>query len=339
MTTQITIIGLGQIGGSIGLALASHKEKVKRVGHDKDPEAARAAMKAGAVDSINFNLPASVEQANIVILALPLNEVRDTLGYIRQDLREGSVLLDTSPAKRQVEAWAQEILPRGRHYIGLAPAINPVYLQETGGGIYTAHADLFKEANFLVCPSSGAPGDAAQLGLDLVRMIGATPIISDAAEADGLLASMVTVPKLLAVSLMDVTAGKPGWKDASNLAGRSYALAAASAFDRDEASALTDSVLANRENVARVMDGYIASLNELRDAIEREDRAAVKELIRKAYKEGYAWLAERHIEKYIPTDKPEKKKNEAPPTPTLGGRIRQLFLGNWRLPGEDRDKK
>jgi len=47
MTIQITILGLGQVGGSIGLALAEHKENVKRVGHDKDPEIARAAMKAG----------------------------------------------------------------------------------------------------------------------------------------------------------------------------------------------------------------------------------------------------------------------------------------------------
>jgi prephenate dehydrogenase len=327
MTTQITIIGLGQIGGSIGLALASHKERVRRVGHDKDPEAARAAMKAGAVDSINFNLPASVEQADIVILAMPLNEVRDTLGYIRQDVRQGAVVMDTSPAKREVEAWAREILPRGVHYIGLAPAINPSHLQETGGGLYAAHDDLFKEADFLVCLPSGAPGEVAQLGLDLVRMLGATPIISEAAEADGLLASVVTLPRLLTVSLMDATVNKPGWRDASNLAGRSYGTAVAAAFDRDEADALVDSAFANRENVVRVMDGYISSLRELRDRIESDDRATVKQMIRKAYKDGYDWLAERHIEKYIPVDRKDAKDKVNHPDLTMGARLRQLFFG------------
>ena len=326
MTVQITIIGLGQMGGSIGLALAQHKETVKRFGHDKDPEVARAALKAGAVDSISFNLPASVEQADLVILAIPLNEVRDTLGYIRDDLREGAVVMDMSPAKRQVETWAREILPRGRHYIGLAPAINPVYLQETGGGLSAAHDDYFKDATFLLCLPSGAPGVVEQMGMDLVRMIGAMPIISEAAEADGLLASVVTLPKLLSVSLMDVTANKPGWKDASNLAGRSYALSAAAAFDRDEADALRDSVIANRENVVRALDGYIESLIEMRDKIESEDHAAVNGLIRKVYKDGYAWLSERHMEKYFPVGRKGTKDKENT-GPTMGGRMRQLFFG------------
>ncbi|HSQ40138.1 MAG TPA: prephenate dehydrogenase/arogenate dehydrogenase family protein, partial [Anaerolineales bacterium] len=133
MTIQVTIIGLGQMGGSIGLALAAHKEKIQRVGHDKDADAARAAQKAGAVDTVQFNLPASVEQADIVILSLPLNEVRDTLNFIRADLKEGAVVLDISPSRRQAEAWARETLPSGRYYLGLIPAINPARLLETGG--------------------------------------------------------------------------------------------------------------------------------------------------------------------------------------------------------------
>ena len=46
MSVQITIIGLGQVGTSIGLALAEQKS-IKRVGHDKDFGRARAAQKAG----------------------------------------------------------------------------------------------------------------------------------------------------------------------------------------------------------------------------------------------------------------------------------------------------
>ena len=338
MTIQITIIGLGQVGGSIGLALAEHKENVKRVGHDKDPEIARAAMKAGAVDGISFNLPASVEQADIIVLAMPLNEVRDTLRYIRDDLKEGAVVLDTSPAKQQVEAWVQELLPHSSHYIGLAPAINPDYLKETGGGLDAAHADLFKDAAFLLCPARGAPEDVARLGEDFVLMLGAKPLFSDAAEVDGLLASMLTLPKLLTISLVDVTAGKPGWKDAGNLAERSYAAMTASTFDRDEADGLRDAALANRVNVIRVLDGTIASLLEMRDAIEREDRAALGKQIHAAYEKGYAWLSERHLEKYLPTYK-KANTDKGRTSPSLGGRVRQLFLGNLRLPGSNSDKK
>ena len=54
MSVQITIIGLGQVGASIGLALAGQKN-IKRVGHDKVYEISRQAQKAGAVDEIKIN--------------------------------------------------------------------------------------------------------------------------------------------------------------------------------------------------------------------------------------------------------------------------------------------
>lgn len=337
MTVQITIIGLGQMGSSIGLALAAHKLTVKRVGHDKELSIARAAQKIGAVDAIHFNLPASVEGADVVVLALPLSEVRNTLNYISADLKEGAVVLDISPAKREVEAWARDILPPGRFYIGLAPAINPGHMLETGGGLYAAHADLFTEATILVCPQPGAPEEAARLGTDFVRMLGAKPLLSDATEADGLLATMSALPKLLAVTLVKATMDNPGWLEAQNLAGRSYAMPVASTFDRDEADGLCDTALANRDNLVRVLDGYMESLQGLRDEIESNDRAALMARLRAAQKKAYAWLAEHHLEKFVPTEKP--KSADVTKSPSLGERVRQMFLGGLKLPGSDREKK
>ena len=117
MSVQITIIGLGQVGSSIGLALAEQKS-IKRVGHDKDYGRARAAHKAGAVDETNVNLPSSVSNANIVLLCLPLSEIRETLKYIARDLQEGTVILDTAPAKATVAAWVNELVLRDVTMLG-----------------------------------------------------------------------------------------------------------------------------------------------------------------------------------------------------------------------------
>ncbi|HSB03481.1 MAG TPA: prephenate dehydrogenase/arogenate dehydrogenase family protein, partial [Anaerolineales bacterium] len=127
MSVQITIVGLGQIGSSIGLALKAHGVNIHRVGHDKDPEAAKESQNMGAVDDVKYNLPASVREARIVVLALPLAAVRETLEIITSDLQEGTLILDTAPAKTTVAAWAKELLPEGRFYVGLTPAINPEY--------------------------------------------------------------------------------------------------------------------------------------------------------------------------------------------------------------------
>ena len=56
MTIQLTIIGLGQIGTSIGLALAKHKNLVTRVGHDKKIALARQAGEVVPLLRIQPNL-------------------------------------------------------------------------------------------------------------------------------------------------------------------------------------------------------------------------------------------------------------------------------------------
>src|SRR5690242_10749571 len=102
MPVQVTIIGLGRIGGSIGLALANHTDKVLRVGHDKELAVERAAEKKGAVDKTQHNLPRAVQDARIVVLSLPISEIRETLEFIKPDLQDGTVVFDTAPVKAEV---------------------------------------------------------------------------------------------------------------------------------------------------------------------------------------------------------------------------------------------
>jgi prephenate dehydrogenase len=76
MAVNITIIGLGQIGTSVGLALADKTELVYRLGHDRELGKARKAKKMGALDKVSLNLPSAVRDADLVLLALPVGSVR-----------------------------------------------------------------------------------------------------------------------------------------------------------------------------------------------------------------------------------------------------------------------
>jgi prephenate dehydrogenase len=181
MSVRITIVGLGQIGSSIGLALKAHNLDIHRIGHDKDPQAAKESQKAGAVDDVKYNLPASIRESKIVILALPLAAVRETLEIIAPDLQEGALVLDTAPAKATVAAWAKELLPPGRFYIGLTPAINPEYLHGMEFGVKAARADLFQKGLMVVNAPTGTPGNMFNLAMDLVKLLGAMPLLMDTA--------------------------------------------------------------------------------------------------------------------------------------------------------------
>ena len=137
MSVNLTIIGLGQIGSSIGLALQKPRAEIdiKRVGLDKDIGTARRAQDMGAVDRIELKYASAVKDANVVILAVPFDQIHDTLEIIAPSLVKNSVVIDTSPVKKAVLNWAGELLPPGRYYVGLVPAINPMYLHEGKTGL------------------------------------------------------------------------------------------------------------------------------------------------------------------------------------------------------------
>ena len=293
MPVQITIIGLGQIGASLGLALAAHKDQVTTVGHDKDFGVERLAQKNGAVDSTNHNLPSSVENANVVVLAIPVHQVRETLGYIAQDLKKGAVVVDTTPIKAEVAKWAQEILPDGVHYVGLVPAIGPDFLQETGTGLDSARADLFSRSIFLLSAPQGTPGDALQLVSGLVSLTGATALNTDFAESDGLMSSAYLLPQLVSATLINATTGQPGWQEVRKVASRAYYAATSAFTGQDEVTSLHMQVMQNRENVMQKIDAMITALVELRYDIEDSNEKALKDRLQKAQDGRQNWLKER----------------------------------------------
>jgi prephenate dehydrogenase len=321
MSVQITIVGLGQIGSSIGLALKAHNVTMRRVGHDKDPQAGKEAQQIGAVDDVKYNLPASIRDAKIVFLALPLSEMRETLKIIAPDLQEGALVLDTAPAKTSVAAWAKELLPPGRHYIGLTPAINPDYLHGIEFGVKAARADLFEKGLIVVNAPTGTPGNAFNLAMELVTLLGAMPLLMDTAEADGIYSAMHVLPQLAAAALLGTTVDKPGWQEARKLAGRPYAAVTAGIAYHDDMLSLGETALENRENIVRLLNAYITSLINLRDGIDESDREAVLGRLGEAWKGRARWLDERTAGEWL------KGEGQTIDAPSFGDRVNQMLFG------------
>ena len=292
MTVKITIIGLGQIGASMGLALAAHKDQVTTLGHDKSPDTARKAQKLGAVESISYNLPASVEGADVVVLAIPFDQVHETLNFIAQDVREDAIVMDTAPVKSSVAGWAQELLPSKRHYIGLTPALNPACLEQSAVGLAAARADLFQNGVIAVTAPQGTLEGALKLAADFVVFLGAQPFFADLVEVDGVMASAALLPALAAAALAETVTGQPGWSDIRKLAGKSYS-AATQPLDGEESSALAEASLHNRLNVIRLLDEYMASLASLREDIASENGKNLHARLERARRGRAQWQLER----------------------------------------------
>ena len=293
MSIQITIIGLGQIGTSIGLALSEHKDEIIRVGHDLDIVTARQAENIGAVDRVAVNIPSAVESAKVVLLSVPSNQVYDTLEIIAPHLPEGCVVLDTAPIKQSAFAWAQELLPAKRYYVGLIPVINPDYLDEVKRGQDAAHADLFDKGLVAIASPHSTHPDAIQLAGDLTRLIGANPLFVDPAEIDGLMAATHILPQFLAALMVNNTINKPGWKDGRKIAGRAYAQSTKLTAILDDAGSLCEAALSNPENTVRVLEDAVTGIRAYISDIENGDRKALQARLDSAQKGRQQWWQER----------------------------------------------
>ncbi len=293
MTIQITILGLGRIGTSLGLALADKKASITRVGNDREPQYVKQAQKLGAVDQTNFNLPSAVRQADIVILAMPVDEIKSTLEAIAINLKEGCVVLDTSPVKRGVEQWAGQILPPDRYFIGFTPTINPAYLADTATGPDAGHADLFKNSLVIITSPHGADADALKLAADLAVLIGSTPFFADSDEIDGVMAAVHLLPELMAAALVDATVSQPGWREARKAAGPAYAHASRPLLTLTESQFFGQGALLNKDNTLRMLDGAINSLRDLRQAIAEENEEELAKRVKDAVEARIAWQVQR----------------------------------------------
>lgn len=293
MAIQMTIIGLGQIGASIGMALADRKDLLVRVGHDREPTVARRAQKLGAVDQMEINLPRSVENASIVLLCIPIDQIPETLQIIAPDLKEGCVVLDTAPVKAIVARWADEFLPEHCYYIGLTPVVNPVYLMQEASGLDAAHPDLFKDGMMAIVSSSRSSSEAIKLAADLTRLIGATPMFFDLTEIDSLMAAIYQLPLLLSAALLNTTVDQPGWVEARKVTGSSYARVTAPFQYLTSAVGVASSMVHNRQHVLRVLDSLNDYLRTLRAEIEDGDQEGLAVAMERASHARQTWWRQR----------------------------------------------
>jgi prephenate dehydrogenase len=317
MPVQVTIIGLGQIGASIGLALGKIKDQAVRIGNDRDPGVARQAERAGAVDKTMINLPSAVKDADIVVLAVPVDEIHETLEVIAPDLKPGVVVINTGIVQGPVFEWAKELLPGDdRYFASLTPTINPDYLMHTGSELTSPHADLFHNSLMLIATLPGIDDSAVSLVTNLTQILGATPLYTEAIEADGLMAYSHVLPRLTSVALTNATMEQPGWREARKIASHAYAQLTEPALHPEESKSFGQAALLNRDNTLRMLDQLIMELRTLRTAIAEGDETTLQERFENARSKRELWWKQR-----LNADWEPKAKSDIPTGGEIFGRL------------------
>ena len=324
----ITILGLGTTGSSFGLALQRAEAQVEIVGHDKLPDAAQEARRLNAVHRLDWNLHAACEGASLLVLAMPLDEVDETLGLIAQDLRPNALVFVLSEVLQPAaDLLAKHVQGHGHAVVG-HPILNGV------GGPLTPRADLFDKAVFVVAAGVSTDPSALELASSFVENVGAQPLFMDAAEHDGIIAGVEQLPQLLGLALVHMLAGSPGWFEAQRLAGRAFAQ---SSDPSRSAQHLFTALRSNRAYLWPRIEQFEAELAawkrwlmaEPQDQPASSTGAAAAEAehplaaaLAVSLAERRRWEEQAHLHDWTPSSQPA---TEAAPAP---GFLRQMFFGN-----------
>jgi prephenate dehydrogenase len=308
---RIAIIGTGLIGTSIGLALRHAKVRnIEIVGHDREPNNASKARKRGAIDKMTWNIADAVEGAKLIIIAVPVQAVRDVMAAVGPIAKEGAIITDTASTKSDILFWAEDVLPRHVHFVGGHPMAGREF-----PGPDAAETDLFQGAYYCIVPSRRAPREAVQVVADLAQSVGATPYYLDAQEHDGLVAAVSHLPLVVSAALVNTATQNPAWREMGKLASSGFRDVSRLASGDPEMS--RDIMLTNQESVIYWLDEMIASLERYKNMV-REGGESLETAFTQAKVARDKWLAGEF--------EPEDEK--AVPMPSFNEVVSDFFLGS-----------
>ena len=295
MTINLSVVGCGKIGISIGLALNNHTQEIHRTCFDRFPTHSEKALELRAFDKVAFSIKECVENADVVILAIPVDELLITIDTISPYLKSGSILIDTSPIKISIKEYIEDKIPEDRYFLSIFPTINPAYIHEAENSPEFAHEDLFHNSLIVLTGSERTSNEAFKLGTDLSNYLGAQVLFADPYEVDGLLAATEILPKLISSAYIHAVTDQPGWKEGRKLTNNAFNSVAQLISHLDEREDYGKSAELNKDNTIRTINNMIVSLKTIRDLLQEENSSAIQKWYQESLDNYTKWSEERNL--------------------------------------------
>lgn len=287
---KITLIGVGLLGGSLGLAIKKRRLAKRVVGYVRREASLAECKRRRVLDSVTRDLAAAVAGADLIILCTPIARMRGLLERALPATGKGAIITDVGSVKAPV-VKALEPLARkaGAQFIGSHPMAGGEKM-----GVSAARADLFEGAVCVVTPAAKSPQRALRKVEQLWRDVGGLPLRLTPRRHDELVARSSHLPHVLAAALAEHVLNPKH--------GREQGLLCANGF-RDTTRIASgspemwrDIALANRRNVLRSLTDIINDLLHFQRALAKGNDRAVEAFFARAKERRDAWgLRERPI--------------------------------------------
>ena len=268
---KITLIGVGLLGGSVGLAAKKRGVAGCVTGLVRRSESIDECLAIGAVDEATQDLAKAVEGASLVILCTPVGGMKDMANQIKPHLSPEAVVTDVGSVKASVVQGVEPILPR---FVGSHPLCGS---EKTG--VAHADADLFEGATCAVTPTEQSDAEAVVKVNEFWDVLGAKVVNLTTEAHDNIVARTSHLPHVVASALVNAILGKPvagesdfigtGFTDTTRLASGSPMM-------------WRDIALTNSEAIQKAINDLQLELSELKNALDAKDGPALENF----FKEG-----------------------------------------------------
>lgn len=267
---NFAIIGVGLIGGSLGLALKDAMGNAIRItGLCRTQASMDLAVARGAVDAASADIGEVVGDADIVFLSPPVLQIVPMVKKILPFLKKGCIITDAGSTKQYISRQLHELLPADIYYI----AGHPMTGREKSG-VAAADKDLFVNKAYVIVEGTGAPKEAYEKLMSVLRHTRANFMTLDLAQHDRCASVISHVPHVAAAALVTLLERREGdlescikligggFKDTTRIAS-------------SNADMWADICMTNGEAISAHLRELQGILGEVVDAVERKDRQAV----------------------------------------------------------------
>jgi prephenate dehydrogenase len=282
---KITILGVGLLGGSIGLAARRRKLADKVAGFVRRKSSLKDCENAGAVDFATTDLLAAVSNSDLVILCTPLAQMLPIAKQFLPALKRGALVTDVGSVKagvvRELELLVQK---SGAHFVGSHPMAGA---EKTG--VAAARADLFENAVCVVTPTKKSNATAVRQVEQFWKSLGSCTLRLAAGEHDLLVSRSSHLPHVTAAALANLVLNPAQPKTQAALCATGFRDTTRIASGSPEM--WRDIALANRKNLFRSVDAFVAELQKFQSALKSGDAGSVEKYFATAKYRRDNWCA------------------------------------------------
>ena len=276
---KITLIGVGLLGGSVGLAVKKRGLAGCVTGFVRRVESIDECLSIGAVDEATQDLTEAVTEASLVVMCTPVGGKKDMATQIKPLLSTEAVVTDVGSVKASV---IQEVEPILSRFVGSHPLCGS---EKTG--VANASANLFEGATCAVTPTEQSDPEAVVKVNEFWSALGGKLVNLTVEAHDEIVARTSHLPHVVASALVNAVLCKPcagesdffgtGFADTTRLASGSPTM-------------WRDIALTNAESIQKAIDDLQVELSELKAALALKDADALENFFKESKASRDHWL-------------------------------------------------